>query len=191
MHVSPFHYLPLSLGFFSILVGIFVIVFLLLLLGALRQAYVSLGVSSSTAMWLLFASLVGSYFNIPVANLPDERVMSNQVIGFFGMQYAVPVVAEWPGTVIAVNVGGAIIPTLMSLYLLITRRLWLNGAIATALVAGAALARQSGARPRHRGAGVFAGPGHGHRRFGTVAPRRRSARLYRRQHGHADRRRSH
>ncbi len=107
MHVSPFHYLPLSLGFFSILVGIFVIVFLLLLLGALRQAYLRLGVRSSTAMWLLFASLVGSYFNIPVANLPDERIMSNQVIDFFGMQYAVPVVSKWPGTVIAVNVGDA------------------------------------------------------------------------------------
>jgi len=37
--------------------------------------------------------------------------------------------------VIAVNVGGAIIPTLMSLYLLITRRLWLNGATAIAIVA--------------------------------------------------------
>ncbi len=83
------------------------IVFLFLLLGALRQAYLSLGVSSSTAMWLLFASLVGSYFNIPVANLPDERIMSNQVIDFFGMQYAVPLVSKWPGTVIAVNVGDA------------------------------------------------------------------------------------
>ena len=172
MHVSPFHYLPLSLGFFSILVGIFLIVFLLLLLGALRQAYVSLGVSSSTAMWLLFASLVGSYFNIPVANLPDERVMSNQVIDFFGMQYAVPVVAQWPGTVIAVNVGGAVIPTLMSLYLLITRRLWLNGAIATAIVALVLhWLADAGARPRHRGAGVFAGPGDGRRRFAAVAPR--------------------
>jgi uncharacterized membrane protein len=104
-------------------------------LGALRQAYLSLGVSSSTAMWLLFASLIGSYFNIPVANLPDEQVMSNQVIEFFGMQYTVPVVAEWPGTVIAVNVGGAVIPALMSVYLLISRRLWLNGAIATGAVA--------------------------------------------------------
>jgi len=135
MHVSPFHYLPLSLGFFSILVVLFLILFVFLVVGALRQAYLSLGVSSSTAMWLLFASLAGSYFNIPVAVLPDEQVMSNQVIDFFGMQYAVPVVAQWPGTVIAVNVGGAIIPTLMSLYLLITRRLWLNGAIATAAVA--------------------------------------------------------
>ena len=135
MHVSPFHYLPLSPGFFLILIGIFLIVFVFLVLGALRQAYLSLGVSSSTAMWLLFASLIGSYFNIPVANLPDEQVRSNQVIEFFGMQYTVPVVAEWPGTVIAVNVGGAVIPALMSLYLLLSRGLWLNGAIATGAVA--------------------------------------------------------
>jgi hypothetical protein len=31
----------------------------------------------------------------------------------------VPVVVDWPGTVIAVNVGGALIPALMSLYLLV------------------------------------------------------------------------
>ena len=135
MHISPFHYLPLSPGFFSILVGIFLIMFFLLVFRALRYAYLSLGVSSSTAMWLLFGSLIGSYFNIPVAFLPDERVMSNQVIDFFGMQYTVPVVTDWPGTVIAVNVGGAVIPTLMSLYLLISCRLWISGAIATAAVA--------------------------------------------------------
>ncbi len=135
MHISPYHYLPLSPGFFSLLVGLFLILFVFVVVGALRQAYVSLGISSSAAMWLLFASLVGSYFNIPVAVLPDEQVMSNKVIDFFGMQYTVPAVSEWSGTVIAVNVGGAVIPTLMSLYLLITRRLWLTGAIATAAVA--------------------------------------------------------
>ncbi len=136
MHMSQFHYLPLAPGFFSILVGLFLILFIVLLVfRAMRYAYVSLGISSLTAMWLLFASLVGSYFNIPVANLPDEQVMSNQVIDFFGMQYTVPVVAQWPGTVIAVNVGGAVIPALMSLYLLISRGLWLNGAVATAAVA--------------------------------------------------------
>ena len=34
-------------------------------------------------------------------------------------------VVDWPGTVIAVNVGGALIPGLMSLYLLARYRLWL------------------------------------------------------------------
>jgi uncharacterized membrane protein len=61
--------------------------------------------------------------------------MSDQIIDFFGMRYEVPVVTHWQGTVIAVNVGGAIIPTLMSLYLLIKRDLWVKGAIATAIVA--------------------------------------------------------
>jgi uncharacterized membrane protein len=135
MQMSQLHYLPLTPSFFSILVGVFIILFVLLVLGALRHAYLSLGVSPGTAMLLLFGSLIGSYFNIPIANLPQEQVVSNQVIEFFGMQYNVPVVEHWPGTVIAVNVGGAVIPTLMSLYLLITRQLWVKGLIAIAIVA--------------------------------------------------------
>src|ERR1700719_1974264 len=89
MEMSQFHYLPLTPVFFSILVGIFGIVFLLLQLGALRYAFLSLGVSARTAMWLLIGSLIGSYFNIPVAVLPAQPVMSDQTVNFFGI--AVPV----------------------------------------------------------------------------------------------------
>ena len=126
------HYLPLAPGFFAILVGFFIVV---LILRSLSYAYESLGVSSNAAILLMFASLVGSIFNIPVAELPPERILSNEVIHFFGMRYKVPVVAHWSRTVIAINIGGAVIPTLMSLYLLIKRELWLNGLIATAVVA--------------------------------------------------------
>jgi len=86
-------------------------------------------------MWLLFFSLVGSVFNIPVAELPPEQMMSNQVVDFFGMRYEMPVVSHWAGTVIAVNVGGAVIPTLMSIYLMITHALWAKGLLATTIVA--------------------------------------------------------
>ncbi len=135
MEMSQFHYLPLTPGFFSILVGIFGIVFLLLQLGALRYAYLSLGISSGAAMRLLVGSLIGSYFNIPIAVLPAQQVMSDQTVNFFGMEYAVPVVVNWPGTVIAVNVGGAVIPTAMSIYLLAKYQLWTKGLIAIAVVA--------------------------------------------------------
>jgi uncharacterized membrane protein len=136
MHMSQFHYLPLAPGFFSILVGIFFVMFIVLVvLGALRHAYVSLGVSPRAAMLLLLATLIGSYFNIPIAVLPQEALESDRVIDFFGMQYTVPQVENLPGTVIAVNVGGAVIPTIMSAYLLVTRRLWVTGAISTAIVA--------------------------------------------------------
>jgi uncharacterized membrane protein len=132
MQMSQYHYLPLAPGFFAILVGFFIV---LLVLQSWRYAYVSLGISSGTALLLLFASLVGSVFNIPVAELHPEPVVSDRIVDFFGMQYEVPVVNHWQGTVIAVNVGGAVIPTLLSLYLLVTRTLWGKGALATVIVA--------------------------------------------------------
>ncbi|MFZ0610421.1 MAG: DUF1614 domain-containing protein [Xanthobacteraceae bacterium] len=132
MQMSQYHYLPLAPGFFAILVVIFVGV---LILQTLRFAYTSLGISSGAAVLLLAASLIGSVFNIPIVQLPPERVMSDQIVDFFGMHYEVPIVTHWQGTVIAVNIGGAVIPALLSLYLLIKRDLWMKGAIATAIVA--------------------------------------------------------
>jgi len=130
--LSHLHYLPLPPRFFAILVGFF---FIVLILRSVRYAYESLGVSSNTAIFLLLATLIGSFFNIPIAELAPERAMSHHHIDFFGMRYAVPAVSHWKGTVVAVNVGGAIIPTLMSIYLLIKRELWVKGLVATAIVA--------------------------------------------------------
>ena len=106
MNLSQFHYLPLTPGFFSILVVVFLIVLVMLQLGALRYAYLQLGVSPGVAMLLLAASLIGSYFNVPVTELPERHVLSGQVIDFYGMRYVVPVMVHTPGTVIAVNIGG-------------------------------------------------------------------------------------
>ncbi len=133
--MSSYHYLPLTPPFFLILVFIFVVLLVLIQLGALRYAYMRLGISPRGALVLLFASLLGSYFNIPVWELPEQQVVSGQEIEFFGMRYALPVVEQWPGTLIAVNVGGAVIPTLMSIYLLVRNALWVQGALATAVVA--------------------------------------------------------
>jgi len=132
MQFGQMEYLPMTPGFFAILIGIFVFV---LILRSVRYAFESLGISSGAAMLLLLASLVGSFFNIPIFELAPERVMSDQVVNFYGMQYAIPVVKNWPGTVIAVNVGGALIPTVMSIYLLAKLNLWTKGLIAVAIVA--------------------------------------------------------
>jgi uncharacterized membrane protein len=70
-----------------------------------------LGITPRGALVLLFASLIGSYFNIPLVELPEQHTVSGQEIEFFGMRYTMPVVVQWPGTLIAVNVGGAVIPT--------------------------------------------------------------------------------
>jgi uncharacterized membrane protein len=131
MQMSQMHYLPLAPGFFVILVGFFILV---LILRSVRFAFESLGISSGTAMWLLFGSLIGSIFNIPIAELPPERISPGHIVNYFGMLYVVPP-STAAGTVVAVNVGGAVIPTVLSLYLLAKRRLWGKGAIAITAVA--------------------------------------------------------
>jgi uncharacterized membrane protein len=131
--MSGYQYLPLTPGYFAILVIIYLGVFILLIT-TLRYAYLSLGVSSGAALLLLFASLIGSYFNVTVAKLPPQPVISDEIRGYAGMYWVIPRVHD-QGTAIAVNVGGAVIPMLMSLYLLFARRLWLNGLIATTIVA--------------------------------------------------------
>jgi uncharacterized membrane protein len=132
---SQVHYLPLTPVFFSILVFLVVALIILIQLRILRYAYMRLGVGPGAAMLLLVGSLIGSYFNIPVTVLPGRTVMSGQIVDFYGMRYVVPYVTSWPGTVLAVNIGGAVIPTVMSAYLVIRYNLWLKAAIATAVVA--------------------------------------------------------
>jgi uncharacterized membrane protein len=129
------HYLPLAPGLFTILAAIWLLLAALIQIGILRYAYVRLGVGPGAVLLLLFGSLIGSYFNIPVAELPGRQLVERRVVDIFGMRYGVPVVVDWPGTVIAVNVGGALIPGIMSIWLLIKNELWTQGIIATAIVA--------------------------------------------------------
>src|SRR6201981_3557311 len=132
---SQVHYLPLTPGLFSILVIIFIGLVILIQLRILRYAYMRLGIGPGAALFVLFGSLIGSYFNIPITILPGHAIRSGEVVDFFGMRYVVPLVTQWPGTVLAVNVGGAVIPTLMSTYLVLRYQLWLKATIAVVVIA--------------------------------------------------------
>jgi len=131
---SQVHYLPLTPGLFSILVVLAIGLIILAQLRILRYAYMRLGVGPGVALLLLFGSLIGSYFNIPVTVLPGAPVRSGQIVDFYGMRYLVPAVVA-PGTVLAVNVGGAVIPAVMSSYLVLRYQLWLKAAVATLAIA--------------------------------------------------------
>ena len=157
MDFNKLQYLPLGLRHFSALAIIWLVIVIWIEVRAFRFASLRLGLSSTAALILLLGSLAGSYLNIPVAQLPERQIVSGQIISFFGMAYVIPTVTDWPGTVIAVNVGGAVIPGLLSLYLLVRNRLWFRGLIAVAVVAGVChwLARPV-AGTWHRAAGVCA-----------------------------------
>ena len=134
MNYHQLQYLPLSTSFFSILIGIFLLLVLYIYFGTLRYAYTRLGISRNAALLVLLGSLIGSYFNIPVAYLPQKQIVEVPAVTFYGIQYMVPAVVQWSHTVIAVNVGGCLIPAGMSFFLLIRNRLWLRGILATAAV---------------------------------------------------------
>ena len=128
------HYIPLALPFFLLLFLLFALLIILIEIGILQYAYEKMGIDRRHIFTLLFLSLLGSYVNIPVAELPAEYVRSGQVITFYGMRYVVPMVSEWPRTIIAVNLGGAVIPVILSVYLLVKNSLYARGFIAVAIV---------------------------------------------------------
>ena len=135
MHPEQLQYFPVSLPFLLIFWGLLIVLVALATLRLLRFASASMGLSERALITALALSLLGSYINIPVAYLPGHRTVTAGEISFFGMTYIVPLVRQTHATVLAVNVGGAIIPVCLSLYLLVKHRLFLLGAIGTLLVA--------------------------------------------------------
>jgi uncharacterized membrane protein len=137
---SHLQYLPLPWPVYIFLLFAVGILTILVQAGLLRYVYSRLGISPGTALLLLFASLLGAYVNIPVAHFPEETVVVGEHVDFFGMEYVIPTEVDWPGTIIAINVGGAVIPILLSLYLMAKNRIWVAGLIATAVVSAVCFA---------------------------------------------------
>src|ERR1700758_1115676 len=90
MMSSQVHSLPITPGLFSLLVLLFLVLIILIQLRILRYAYMKLGLGPGMALLLLFGTLVGSYFNIPVTVLPGHSVRSGEIVDFYGMRYVVP-----------------------------------------------------------------------------------------------------
>ncbi|MGA7981138.1 MAG: DUF1614 domain-containing protein [Chromatiaceae bacterium] len=128
------HYFPIPLLYLAVLSFLFVLLLVLVEVGVLHYAYQRLGISRWWVYLLLLFSLLGSYINIPVFQLPPEHVISGDQVNFYGVTYVIPVVENWPGTIVALNLGGAVVPILLSLYLLMKQRLFWNGLVAVAVV---------------------------------------------------------
>ncbi len=132
------HYFPISLTFIFFLTVLLIILVILIELRILEYAYEKLGISRRGALLLLFLSLVGSYFNIPLYQLPPEGMVSNSYFDFYGMRYIIPTMPNAQGTIVAINIGGAVIPFFLSLYLILKKKLYVKGVIAVGIVAGVA-----------------------------------------------------
>ncbi len=118
------YYFPVAAPALLGLTLLFAIVAGFVVARVLSFASASMGLAPSTMMAVLLASLLGSYINIPIAYLPEKHIVARAVVTYFGIPYVVPVIRAAPATVLAINVGGAVIPIFMSLYLMMRNRLY-------------------------------------------------------------------
>lgn len=126
--------LPLAAPFLFALFFAALLVLLLIQLGIISYAYEKLGIPSEHVFGLLLLSWFGSYINIPVGTLQSGAMLpAEQEVVFFGVRYRIPAPVI-PETVLAVNVGGAVIPTIIALYALTRTGTWMECAIGTTIV---------------------------------------------------------
>jgi len=90
----------------------------LLMVGLIGEAFLRLGISPSQIFWLLMLTLVGSMVNLPIYKFNNPDLVGDQVVAYFGMRFRVPRPGRAQTTILAVNVGGALIPVALSLYLI-------------------------------------------------------------------------
>lgn len=118
-------YFRVAPEFLYLLFGALIAVFILIDVRVLRHTDSRTAVNRRYLFILLLLSWLGSYINIPLARIPSRGYLAEHETPFFGMEYTLPVIVNTPGTMIAINVGGALIPILLSIYLLIRNKLYL------------------------------------------------------------------
>jgi len=114
-------YLPIGRAllvlFIAMLLALFFFVFLIF---GIETAFSRLGFRTLGVVLILASSLFGSAINIPITKV--EAKVPMVTVGFvrvFGVVYPIPTVEEGiTETIVAVNFGGAIIPLVVSIYLI-------------------------------------------------------------------------
>jgi uncharacterized membrane protein len=100
---------------FFLLAGLFVLISFDLIGAAFRK----LGFPPEFSVIFLLLSLLGSYINIPVKEITSrEPVESGRAIDFYWFKYILPPLEVERRTIIAINLGGAVIPIAISAFLM-------------------------------------------------------------------------
>ncbi len=113
-------YFPHNTLLFAILLIVLLLVIGLLFVGVIGIAFAKVGFNTATIALILVGTFLGSYINIPLLKLKTTVPMIREgYVSFFGIPFRIPQVEYGETiTVLAVNVGGALIPTAVSIYLL-------------------------------------------------------------------------
>lgn len=128
-------YAPIALPFFLLLLVLLAVFVFVVEIRVLSYAYRKVGVRPRYVFLVMLLSLLGSHVNIPLYAVPVQRVLPPHEVSLFGWTYVVPGTIERDATVVAINVGGALIPILVSVYLFLRSRMYGRMLVGTAIVA--------------------------------------------------------
>jgi uncharacterized membrane protein len=132
---SPYNRHPLAP---SLVLALGVTIGLLLALfvvDAIEYAYRRIGIGEGALFALVLGSLLGGLVNIPIARLRSDATVEVREIPVYGIRYRVPVVHPGFSTILAVNLGGAVIPAAVSVLLLVRDDVWWQAAVGVVFVA--------------------------------------------------------
>jgi len=106
------------LGCLTLCVAVGLVLLLpLLFFAAVQVALTKLGIAPDVAILLFLSMLIGSAINIPIRKMPCERFVRVDPLAVLGLGGALPHLQELRKySVLAVNVGGCVIPMLLVLY---------------------------------------------------------------------------
>ncbi len=106
--------------FFLLIIFLFLLLllFAFLQVGIIGIAFSRLGLPPEYLFGILLATFLGSYVNIPIGKLAGGSLVDEKEVKFFGLPYPVAPQYRWHETIVAINLGGAVIPLIISLYLL-------------------------------------------------------------------------
>jgi uncharacterized membrane protein len=117
--VARLVYPRVAASLIALLFLLVIALFILISFDLIGQAFRKLGFPPEYSIILLFLSLLGSYINIPVREITSrESVLSGQAIDFYWFRYILPPLEVKRRTIIAINLGGAVIPVAVSVFLL-------------------------------------------------------------------------
>ena len=128
-------YSPLTAPFLLLLIVVLAALVFLVELRVLAYAYRKIGMRPRYVFAVMVLSLVGSHVNIPLYSVPVLRMSPPKQVWNFGRAHIVPPEGEQEATVVAINVGGALIPILISIYLAVRTKLYRRMAFGVAIVA--------------------------------------------------------
>lgn len=113
-------YLPHNFWVFAVLLLILILAVAVIFVGVVGIAFEDVGFSPLITALILIGTLIGSLVNIPLLKLKARvPVIKEQFVSFFGVIYRIPQMEYGEKvTLVAINLGGAVIPTAVSLYLL-------------------------------------------------------------------------